>query len=149
MLTFDFLISKTKEKIIFSTNLQIRIFDIPITFENLIQQIFQHSCKFLSKLSIQKKLTKIIIFSLGQGNNVTEKTTKPWKKATLQTILSNYSKTEIYNAGEFGLMYHALPKKNLHTKDEKCIGNKHSKIRLTGLAAANMSCDELLNVCHW
>ena len=105
------MISKTNEKIIFSTNLQIRIFDIPITFEILIQQIFQHPCKVLSKLSIQKKLTKIIIFSLGQGNNVTEKTTKPWKKATLQTILSNYSKTEIYNAGEFGLLYHALPKK--------------------------------------
>ena len=101
-----FLISKTNEKNIFSTNLQIQ------TFENLIQQTFQHSCKVKVKLSIQKKLTKIIF----------------------------YSKTEIYNADEFG---HALPKKALHTKDEKCTGGKHSKIRMTGLTAAYMNGDEL------
>ena len=97
----------------------------------------------MSKLSIQKKLTKIIIFSLGEGNYVTGETTNPWKETTLQTILSNYSKTEIYNADEFGLLYHALPKKTLHTKDEKCTRGKHKKIRLTGLVAANMNGDEL------
>ena len=40
-----------------------------------------------SKLSIQKKLTKIIIFSLGEGNDVTGVMTNPWKETTLQTIL--------------------------------------------------------------
>ena len=41
------------------------------------------------------------------------------------------------------MLYHALPKKTLHTKDEKCTRGKHKKIRLTGLVAANMNGDEL------
>ena len=68
----------------------------------------------------------------------------PWKEKTLQTILSNYQTTEIYNAEEFGKFYKALPKKTLHLKDERCTGGKHSKIRLTGLAAANMNGGKLL-----
>ena len=42
-----------------------------------------------------------------------------------------------YNADEFGLFYQALPEKLLHLKSEKCVGRNHSKIRLTGMAAAN------------
>ena len=67
----------------------------------------------------------------------------PWKGTTLQTILTNYAKTDIYNADEFGLFFKALPKKTLHLKDEKCTGGKHSKIRVTGLAAANINGDKL------
>ena len=69
--------------------------------------------------------------------------TDPWKDTTLQTILTNYDKADIYNADEFGLFFKALPKKTLHLKDEKCTGGKHSKIRVTGLAAANMNGDKL------
>ena len=69
--------------------------------------------------------------------------TDPWKERTLQTILTNYAKTDIYNAHEFGLFFKALPKETLHLKDEKCIGGKHSKIRVTRLAAANMNGDKL------
>ena len=69
--------------------------------------------------------------------------TNPCKKTTLQTILSNYGKTDIYNADEFGLLFKALPKKTLHLKDGKCDGGKHSKIRVTGLAAVNMNGDKL------
>ena len=65
------------------------------------------------------------------------------KKTTLQTTLTNYAKTDIYNADEFGLFFKALPKKILLLKDEKCTGGKHSKIRATGLAAANMNGDKL------
>ena len=56
--------------------------------------------------------------------------TDPWKETTLQTILTNYAKTDIYNADEFGLFFKALPKKTLHLKDENCTGGKHSKIRV-------------------
>ena len=69
--------------------------------------------------------------------------TDPWKEATLQTILTNYAKTSIYNAEEFGLFFKALPNKTLHLKDEKCTGGKHSKIRMTRLAAANMNGEKL------
>ena len=73
-----------------------------------------------------------------------------WKETTLQTILTNQAKIDINNADEFGLFFKALLKKTLHLKDEKCTGGKHSKIRVTGLADANMNGDkQTTNVCHW
>ena len=69
--------------------------------------------------------------------------TDPWKETTLQTILTNYAKTDIYNADEFGLFFKALPRKTLHLKGENCTGGKPSKIIVTGLAAANMNSDKL------
>ena len=63
--------------------------------------------------------------------------TAPWAETTLPTMLSKYELNQIYNADEFGLFYRAQPEKSLHLKDERCVGGKHSKLRLTGLAAAN------------
>ena len=63
--------------------------------------------------------------------------TDPWKEKTLQAILSNYAKTDVYNVKEFGLFYKALPRKTLHLKDDKCTANKHGTIRVTGPATAN------------
>ena len=59
--------------------------------------------------------------------------TDPWKETTLKIILSNYAKTDIYNADKFAFFYKALPKNTLHLKDDKCTSVKHSKIRVTGL----------------
>ena len=85
----------------------------------------------------REKLPKIFIFSLWEGKVATRKITNPWMATTLQIILSNYSKTEVHNAEEFGLFCLALPKKILHLKDKICTRGKNSKIRLTGLATAN------------
>ena len=63
--------------------------------------------------------------------------TASWFETRLPTILPNYELPDIYNTDEFGLFFQALPSKSLHLKDEKCIGGKFSKVRLTGLAAAN------------
>ena len=41
------------------------------------------------------------------------------------------------------MFFQALPSKSLHLKDEKCIGGKFSKVRLTGLAAANANGEKL------
>ena len=41
-------------------------------------------------------------------------------------------------ADEFSLFYRALATKSMHLKGQKCSVGKNSKIRLTGLAAANM-----------
>ena len=87
-------------------------------------------------------LNKALLFS-GEGKDVTGEMTDPWKETTLQTILSNYAKTDICNADELGLLFKALPKENLHLKDDKCTGGKHSKIRVTGLAAVRMNSDKL------
>ena len=69
--------------------------------------------------------------------------TASWFETRLPTILSNYELPDIYNADEFGLFFQALPSKSLHLKDEKCIGVKFSKFRLTGLAVANANGEKL------
>ena len=69
--------------------------------------------------------------------------TAPWEETTLLTMLSKYELNHIYNADEFGLFYHAQPEKSFHLKDERCVGGKHSKLRLTGLAAANAAGEKL------
>ena len=60
-----------------------------------------------------------------------------WNETTLPTLLSNYGLENIYNGDELGLFYQCLPYKSFQLKKEKCSGGKHSKIRVTGLAAAN------------
>ena len=86
-------------------------------------------------------------FYLGGGQDVTNEMTAGWRETTLPTIISRYDSRDIYNADEFGLFYKTLPTKSMHLKEEKCSGDKNSKIRLTGLAAANMS-GEKSNVCY-
>ena len=84
----------------------------------------------------------LLLFS-GEGKDVTDEMTDPRKETTLMTILKNCTEEDIYNADEFGLFFKALPNKTLHLKDEKCSGGKHSKIRMTGLAAASMKGEKL------
>ena len=60
-----------------------------------------------------------------------------WNETTLPTLLSSYGLENIYNGNKLGLFYQCLPYKSYHLKTEKCSGGKHSKIRITGLAAAN------------
>lgn len=73
----------------------------------------------------------------GEAKSCTSEMTASWDETTLPTIISNYKVEDIFNADEFGLFYQALPNKTLHLKSEKCVGGKHSKTRLTGMAAAN------------
>ena len=52
----------------------------------------------------------MLLFS-GEGKDVIREMTDPWKEITLQNILTNYAKINIYNGDEFGLFFKALPKK--------------------------------------
>ena len=73
----------------------------------------------------------------GEEKSSTPEMTVSWKETHLPTILSRYELKDILNADEFGLFYQALPPKSMHFKNERCSGGKFSKVRLTGLAAAN------------
>ena len=73
----------------------------------------------------------------GESKAVTSEMVAGWNETTLPTLLSNYDLENIYNADEFDLFYQCLPDKSYQFKTEKCSGGKHSKIRITGLAAAN------------
>ena len=58
-------------------------------------------------------------------------------KTILPTILTRYQLSDIYNADEFDLFYEALSSKILHFRKQRCSGGKHSKVRITGMAACN------------
>ena len=62
---------------------------------------------------------------------------------SLPTLLSNYDSKDIYNADEFRTFDQCLPIRNYQLKSEKCYGGKLSKIRVTGMAAANVMGDKL------
>ena len=79
----------------------------------------------------------------GEGNACTDEMTASWAETTLPTMLSKYELNQIYNADEFGLFYRAQPERSLHLKDERCVGGKHTKFRLTGLEAANAAGEKL------
>ena len=80
---------------------------------------------------------------VGESNSVQPEMVASWFETSLPTILSNYKLDDIFNADEFGLFYQCLPNKKFHLKSEKCSGAKNSKIRITGLAAANAVGDKL------
>ena len=73
----------------------------------------------------------------GESKSVTPEMVAGWNETTLQTLVTNYGYESIYNADVFGLFYHCLPDKSYQLKTGKCSGGKHSKIRVTVLAAAN------------
>ena len=79
----------------------------------------------------------------GESKAVTSEMVAGWNETTLPTLLSNYDLENIYNADEFDLFYQCLPDKSYQFKTEKCSGGKHSKIRITGLAAANAVSNKL------
>ncbi|XP_068697244.1 tigger transposable element-derived protein 4-like [Montipora foliosa] len=78
-----------------------------------------------------------------EAKSCTEDMTASWEETTLPTILTNYQLHNIFYADEFGLFCKALPDKSLHLKSEKCIGGKHNKVHLTGMAAANAEGEKL------
>ena len=80
---------------------------------------------------------------VGESDSVQPEMVASWFEATLPTLLSNYKLEDIFNADEFGLFYQCLPNKTINLKSEKCSGGKNSKIRITGLAAANSVGDKL------
>ena len=57
--------------------------------------------------------------------------------------LFNYDLQNIYNADEFELIYQFHPEKFLDLKKEKCIGDKQSKVTITGMAASNALGDKI------
>ena len=79
----------------------------------------------------------------GESRSVTPKMKNALNELSLSTILLRYKLKHIYNADEFGRFFQGLSKKTLHMKDEKGSGGKHSKVRLTRMAAASAAGEKL------
>ncbi len=65
-------------------------------------------------------------------------------EAELNTIITDYSPDDIFNADETGMFYRMMPDKTLEFKSVDCNGGKQSKERLTVMVCANMSGNEKL-----
>ena len=80
----------------------------------------------------------------GESEKVTKEMAAPWEETTLPTILARQQLKDIFNADEFGLFYEALPLKSFHFKGKGCSDGKHSKMRLTRMAASNALGEKIL-----
>ena len=80
----------------------------------------------------------------GTPEKVTKEMPASWEKRILPTILARYQLKDILNADEFGLFYEALPSKSFHFRDKRCLGRKHSKVRLKGMAPSNALGEKIL-----
>lgn len=58
---------------------------------------------------------------------------------TWPVVRNPYKDEDIFNGDETGLFYKLTPEKTLQFKNEKCVGGKLSKVRLTVLVCANMT----------
>ena len=77
---------------------------------------------------------------------MTQEMTECWEETSLPKTLSRFQLKDIYNADKFGLFYQGLPNKRLHRKGEKGSGRKHSKVRLTAMAAASAIVESYQNL---
>ena len=89
---------------------------------NIFHLFFRHGTTFKEMSGAPEKVTKEMPAS--------------WE-IILPTILARYQLKDILNADEFGLFYEALPSKSLHFRDKRCLGRKHSKVRLREMAPSN------------
>lgn len=75
----------------------------------------------------------------GEALSVDKTVVSDWIKNAWPDLKQGYADNNIYNADEAGVFYNLTPDKTFKFKNEKCIGGKLAKDRLTVLVCANMS----------
>ncbi|EEC14971.1 centromere protein B, putative [Ixodes scapularis] len=75
---------------------------------------------------------------VGEAASVDDTVLQAWLDKHFDRILATYAYCDIYNADETGLFFQLLPAKTLASEDDKCVGTKTSKERVTVLLCANM-----------
>lgn len=75
----------------------------------------------------------------GEAAAVNIELMEDYRANVLPGLLEGFSCDDVYNADETGLFYKCMPNKTLAFKNEKCIGGKQSKDRITVLIICNWS----------
>uniref|UniRef100_A0A1B6G5E8 HTH CENPB-type domain-containing protein n=1 Tax=Cuerna arida TaxID=1464854 RepID=A0A1B6G5E8_9HEMI len=75
----------------------------------------------------------------GETKSVDPSVTSGWLTETWPVVRQPYKDEDIFNGDETGLFYKLTPDKTLQFKNEKCVGGKLSKVRLTVFVCANMT----------
>ena len=81
---------------------------------------------------------------VGEAGDVTNEMKDEWLTTTLPALRRRYNDEDIFNLDELGLFWRLLPDKTLCLKNEKCVGGKRSKDRITVLAGTNATGTEKL-----
>ncbi|KAL7289037.1 hypothetical protein TKK_0016991 [Trichogramma kaykai] len=73
----------------------------------------------------------------GESGDVNKQIYSYWK-IKLKDLVSHYEARNVFNADETSLFFQCLPDRTLCFKNEKCHGDKNSKVRATLLLCTNM-----------
>lgn len=131
---------------------QARTKDVPISGpiliekgEQLAQELGYMDCKLSGGWLDRFKIRHGIVFKTMSGEAASAKDidSSAWEE-TLQSILTDYSPRDIFNADETGLFYKCLPNKSLTFQGQTCSGQKAPKERVSLLCATNMDGSEKL-----
>lgn len=82
----------------------------------------------------------------GEAKSVDLAATETWTKQDFKDATARYEPEDIFNGDETGLFYQLAPEQTLRFKNEKCVGGKMSKQRLTVYVCANMTGSEKRDV---
>lgn len=75
-----------------------------------------------------------------EADDQSDEKLKQWRKK-LPVLIWGYKPQDLYNCGESGLFFRALPSRTLLEKDEACMEGKYAKERLTVFLCCNMDGD--------
>lgn len=104
--------------------------------ESLGNNTFNASSGWLNKFKIRHNITFKAI--CGEAASVNPEDVAAFM-VKLPSLIKGYLPKDIYNADETGLYFRALPNKTMTLKNQKCVGGKLSKERITILHCANMA----------
>lgn len=82
----------------------------------------------------------------GESKDVNKTVTDNWIKEEWDAIRNKYREEDIFNADETGLFFKMSPSATLKFKNEKCVGGKMSKQRVTVLVCANATGTEKIEL---
>ncbi|XP_022162736.1 tigger transposable element-derived protein 6-like [Myzus persicae] len=62
-----------------------------------------------------------------------------WRNGEVAALIKKYNPDDVFNADEAGVFFQLEPKRTLAQKEDKCVGGKASKQRITALFCCNKS----------
>ena len=123
--------------------------NIPISGEMLLEKAKKYAKELdyseYSKLDINwinrwKKRNGIVAKKLhGEGQSADSEGAADWLNNRLPLLMEEYSPQDIINCDETGLFFRCLPDRTHVFKNDKCVGGRHSKERITVMVTASMA----------
>lgn len=112
--------------------------------ESLGHSDFVASAGWLDKFKRRHNIVGKVV--CGESGSIDIQTRDDWIQNILPSLIQEYDKNDIFNADETGLFFKCLPSRTLAFRNEKCVGGKKSKERITVMVGSNWSGTEKLRL---